>query len=148
MLSSDTAVPDRRGRRSKGPRVNPPGLNLTSSLSQSVTRSLMAKAGNARSSPRAKAAIKINVACESAGKPDALQTLRDLARQGKRIREAFGVSPACRRFRASYHQLSSHSLCDWMRLCAKTGFALGAKVRQHSRQSRQILPRPFAHQAN
>src|SRR5712671_6904839 len=83
MLSSYTAVPDRRGRRSKGPRVNPPGLNLTSSLSQSVTRSLMAKAGKAHI---AKAVINANVASESAGKPDALQTLRDESRQGEKFR--------------------------------------------------------------
>src|SRR4051812_15390455 len=38
---------------------------------------------------------------ESAGKPDALQTLREISAPGKQVREAFGVRPACRRFRFS-----------------------------------------------
>jgi len=40
----------------------------------------------------------INVEPESAGKPDALQTLRDKARQSNNFAQAFGVRPACRRF--------------------------------------------------
>src|SRR5882724_6190264 len=42
-----------------------------------------------------------NAASESAGKPDALQTLRDFLCLGVICREAFGVRPACRRFRSS-----------------------------------------------
>src|SRR6266496_3271209 len=38
--------------------------------------------------------------CESAGKPDALQTLCEFVCPGVLCREAFGVRPACRRFRA------------------------------------------------
>jgi len=45
--------------------------------------------------------LRLNVACESAGKPDALQTLRDKARQGNKFAPAFGVRPACRRFRSA-----------------------------------------------